>query len=95
MNFAKLVVAILCCFLVAPSCGTNPPPGPVPPGPPVTNCSCADLCANLDKLSCEESSPYCVANCEEADSLERLHGIIPNHCCATAAASCETARQCE
>lgn len=94
MTLAKILVVCFAAFLIAPSCVVQPQPAPNP-DPPVMNCSCADLCANLAKLQCSEAGSYCIANCEEADSQRAAHGIIPNHCCVTAAASCETARACE
>lgn len=76
---------LVAAALIAIQCGT-PKPAPTP-----TGSTCADACATLTKLGCEEAKPTdagatCVEVCTDAG--------LPLDCIAHAA-SCEAASACE
>jgi len=79
-----LIVAVA---LAAAHCGPPSPPAPTP-----TNATCADACATLERIGCEEAQPTdegatCVEVCENA-------GDLPLACLA-GADSCVDAEACE
>jgi hypothetical protein len=92
MRLAALILLAAACNPLLPEPEPLPNPGPKPDAVP-----CADACARLASLRCEEAEPTpdgttCAELCESVENS----GVVryPTGCVA-AAKTCEDARACE